>query len=496
MKPLMTDQTDMACGRHINWHSVAFVDDVFRHAFWPAKEFFYELLGAPLGAVLNQPMPASIRRQMWQNGTLRPPSASALPQGPETQWLSEFNTLSPDSQRLLAGYLDPSALHICYEASPALLQFLDSKGITYVDLRLSPVRFLPDVILAMRSNSPQVNAALARIGLQRHEITVEAVKLSASFRHRDRYTPQGNIPRHPGTQMVVVGQTSSDASIIQGNRFVHLRDALPVLAEKLQGKHVLYLRHPSASADHQRSETELLSSLYPALEVTGANGYDLLCCEQSLEFLGLSSGLLQEAAFFGRSATSLLPPICPLAFPDGENADNGYWQITFDTFMSVPFWRCLLGSDEDHGRDTLRNMVPNQLRELHNVWWGYPAHKVKPNDYTRTLVGDVRPELQRVYGVARFILDLMAGPQVSVAVDDVLSRTWRWPNGSLVALQPNGIIMKDHRRAGTWRRLQQADPAYFLLWDDGYWIDFARYAGNGRLVCRNNVGDQFMVAQA
>lgn len=496
MKPLMTDHADMGGARPMTWHSVAFIDDVFRHAFWPAKEFFYELLGAPLGAVLNGPMPQSIRRQMWQNGSLRPPSQSALPQGPETQWLSEFHELEPESQRLLSAHLDPSALHICYEASPGLLRFLESKGITYIDLRLSPVRFLPDVILAMRSNSQQINAALSRIGLPRHEITVEAVKLAASFRHRDRYTPQADIPRHPGEQVVVVGQTSSDASIIHGDRFFHLRDALPVLAQKLRGKHVLYLRHPSSSPEHQRSEVELLASLYPALEVTGANGYDLLCCEQSLEFVGISSGLLQEAAFFGRPTTSLLPPICPLAFGDDEGRDNGYWQITFETLMSASFWRCLFGSEEEHTRDTLRNLVPNQLRELHNVWWGYPAHKIKPNDYTRTLVGDMRPELNRVYGVARFILDLMAGPQNLASMDDVLSRVWRWPNGAVVALQQNGIIMKDGRRAGTWRRLQQQDPAYFLLWDEGFWIDFARYAGNGRLVCRNNLGDQFMVMQA
>ncbi|MCO5733010.1 hypothetical protein [Rhizobium sp. SSA_523] len=496
MKPLMAEHLDMA-GRKtkLGWSSVAFIDDVFRHAFWPAKEFFYELLGAPLTAVMAKAMPQSVRRQMWQAGVLTQ-AGSALPQGPETQWLQEYAALSPQSTSLLSGYIDPTALHISYEASPGLLQFLDASGVTYIDFRLSPVRFLPDVILAMRSNAPQINQALSQIGLPRHEIVKEATKLSASFRHRDRYTPQPDIPRHPGPQLVVVGQTSSDASIISNGRFFRLGDAMDTLAKQAQGKHVLYLRHPSASADHQDSELALLRTLYPRVEVTRSNSYDLLCCEQPLEFVGLSSGLLQEAAFFGRPTTSLLPPICPLAFPGEPATADGYWQITFDTFMSPEFWQRLLGGEEAHPRETLRNIVPNQLRELHNVWWGYPSHKIKPNDYTKALIGDPRKDLQRIHGAARFILDVVAGPQDQVAGDEVTTRAWRWPNNSVVTLEPDGSIRRDNQTAGTWRRLAQADSLYFLVWNEGYWIDVVRYAGNGHLTCRNNIGDSFVVYEA
>jgi hypothetical protein len=490
------DQSDAAgTMAPVQWTSITFIDDVFRHAFWPAKEFFYELLGAPLQAVLGQPMPMSVRRQMWQNGTLRQ-EGSALPKGPETAWLNEYATLSPDSRRTLSAYVDPRALHICYEASPGLLDFLTERGVTYIDIRLSPIRFLPDVVLAITSNSSDIRAKLSRISLPRHEIVTEATKLSAAFRHRDRYVPQANIPRRPGRQVVVIGQTASDASIIVDGRFFHFRDALSTLHQKLQGAHVLYLRHPSASPEHIRSETDLLRGIYPALEVTTANSYDLLCCDQSLEFLGISSGLMQEAAFFGRATTSLLPPVCPLVFSDTPESAQGYAQVTFDTFMDPQFWRCLLGAAEPDHRDTLRTMVPNQLRELHNVWWGYPAHKIKPNDFNRTLTGDIRPELERVYGTTRFVLDIIAGNQPSIVGDDITSRHWRWPSGGVVKLEPDGIVTRDNRKAGTWRRLALSEPAYFLLWDEGFWVDFVRYAGNGRLVCRNNIGGQFAVAQA
>lgn len=497
MRYPFTEQADAAASaRPTSWTSVAFVDDVFRHAFWPAKEFFYELLAAPLQAVLGRPMPQSIRRQMWQNGTLGNSTATALPRGPETQWLAEFRQLTAESRRLLEPYIDPAALHICYEPSPGLLDLLDELGATYIDIRLSPIRFLPDVVLALNSNSPIIRQALSRIGLPRYEIGAEATKLAAAFRHRDRYTPQANLPRRAGAQVVVVGQTASDASIIAGDRFFHFRDASDILQQTLQGKHVLYLRHPSASDAHIRSETDLFRSFYPALEVTTANSYDLLCCDQHLEFLGISSGLLQEAAFFGRQATSLLPPICPLAFDDDASDAKGYAQVTFDTFMDPQFWRCLFGQADVTARDSLRGMTPNQLRELHNVWWGYPAHKIKPNDFTRTLTGDMRPELERVYGATRFVLDIISGQQPSLVSDDITNRGWQWPSGGVVRLQADGIVTRNDRRAGTWRRLALAEPAYFLLWDEGFWIDFVRYGGNERLVCHNNIGGQFSVSEA
>lgn len=475
--------------------SVGFVDDVFRHAFWPAKEFFYEILSGPLSEASGAPCWPSVRNLMWVEGRLTPRSAPAGPVQDDAEWLYHYNELSAEKKNLLLQYIDINSVYICYEASPGLLRFLDEAGIVYVDVRISPLRFLPDILLAMRSNSDSINSLLSGLCLSRKEIEREALLLGASFRHQQRYVSSGAFPEGQGP-LLFVGQTSTDASIIVGQKYFGLRDAPPKATAAFRGRDIIYLRHPMASEQHIRSELQAISSFGPkSLRISEANSYDLLCAEEQFEFFGLSSGLLQEAAFFGKRSTALLPHICPLAFANEAGDVGGYYQFTFETFSDTALWAAVLGKGSFTTRDSVKKLQHNQLRELHDVWWGYAVHKGRSTHYTRAQNRDLHLHMAKLNRNTSFLMDLISSePGQGDGVSDAISsRRWSWVSGGIVTFNPDGIVRRDGERNGVWRRVN-GQSGIVAVWDEGGWIDHIQYGSNGVLNCRNTLGHTFQVS--
>ncbi|MBB5576588.1 MULTISPECIES: hypothetical protein [Rhizobium] len=476
---------------------IAFIDDVFRHSFWPAKEFFYDLLKVPFSKLLAQPPRPSVRQLMWRDGLLTPPSVPAGPQPNEWEWLSQYNSLNDSSKQLLSRYIDPQCLYICYEASPGLLTFLNELGLTYIDIRISPLRFMKDIVLAMRSNSREINAVMSLTSMSRADIEAEALLLASSFRHYDRYrSPPGSHAK--GNDVYFVGQTATDASIIIGKGYFRIADALPILTKELHDQNVHYLPHPSADGAHMQSEMSVLASVSRSLQVESRNSYDILCSDRPATLLGISSGLMQEANLFGKRSVSLLPPACPLFFPEDEDDfESGYYQFSFDTFLSEQFWNAVFKRLPVGWRDSPRAMQPNQLRELHDVWWGYAAHKGRPNDLTRAQTRGLQAQLEHVTKAAQFLMTLIFNPpnDADPIFEQLTGQPWRWVDGSSVSFDTAGRIFKNGQNAGTWRMVAGRSLSACAIWNNGGWMDLLEFdATNNRLRCTNNHGQQFDIS--
>ena len=493
-----TIQYDWTEPRIVIDREVGFIDDVFRHAFWPAKEFFYDLLNVPFCKILQRPPQPSVRRQMWKDGLLTPPTVFAGPGRDESLWLQHYLKMDAPSKALLKRYVKPDIVYLCYEASPALLDLLDEVGVTYIDIRISPLRFMQDIVLALRSNSPGINAVLSLASMTRTDIECEAMMLMASYRHLERYetlpAPSGQPP------VYFVGQTATDASIIVDQGYFRLENALPSLLPRIQGRDVVYLRHPSANEEHSNREIHILRQLAGSLKVSEEASYDILCSERPAEFLGISSGLLQECWFFGKPSTSLIPPVCPLFFPEnGEPKAGEYFQITFDTFLSDKFWASMFTQQVPERRDTPRHMRQNHLRELHNVWWGYAPHKGRANDFTRSQTRELQEKITKLQGLTDLLFS-MVGQEANATDSDVNTaflRSWRWPDGAEVVLAPGGKVMKAGRYCGSWRQLAGRRSAIMISWHGSEWLDMAELAPDMMsLKCRNNIGSTFVVMAA
>ena len=103
---------------------------------------------------------------------------------------------------------------VTYEAPPYLLRLLDGWGCTWLDVRLHPVRFLDDLLFAVRASQPDTQGAVAR---QR------AAGKPADGRTAGLREAMGQLISDatvPEDTLVVVGQRPIDATqIVDGGFF-------------------------------------------------------------------------------------------------------------------------------------------------------------------------------------------------------------------------------------------------------------------------------------
>jgi hypothetical protein len=346
---------------------VGFVDDVLRHSWWPAKEFFYEILQAAMTHGLGIEVHPSLRQRLWAERTITPRSMPAdVTREGDFSWARQYKEMDAETAAMIGGYLDPQMFYFGYEMSPGLRKLLNSQGIRYLDFRISPVRFLPDLAIALCSNDARMNKLLHAICLTRRDISIYAAKLGASYRLKARYGSVWQNTDAP-VPLIFVGQPTDDDAVIVGGRHFDLQEDAASFARQLAGRRISYLPHPNAEPGHIQASIAFLAGFDPAVGVLSSNGYDLLCAEEPADFIGVSSSFLQEAGFFGKSATSILPPICPLNYRDEAVQPEAYYQITFETFTSEGFLGAILGCDRaPPSPSRIAQMQPNNLRELHD----------------------------------------------------------------------------------------------------------------------------------
>lgn len=474
---------------------VGFIDDVFRHEWWPAKEFFIDLLTGPIEAVTSRRPGPSVRRKMWTKGLIdnRSPAAFDAARSTDQRWLQWYETLPESIGKTVLDFVDRSAFHFAYEASPGLCRLLDGAGVRFVDFRISPLRFLPDLVIALRSNEPRINRLLADLALTYQDIRLEAGKLAASYRHLEAYLR----PSHPPGSVYLIGQTPDDASIITNGEFERIGNHLPALASFIAGRPVYYQPHPKAAHAHQVYELTELHRIASHVEISNTNIYDLLSSGRELSVFGLSSGALQEAEFFDKPVLRLLDPICPLEYPDRRSPrSDGYWQVPFETFIDPHFIAALLGARSNIAPTSFRGMRPNYLRELHNAWWGYARHIARPSELSLVQHPDMRVDIRALKSKVEFLAQITTEePRQSLTqLAPLMGHFWRWNDGNRVTFDVSGTVMKAGKRAGIYRRLLGQSHRFIIVWDGAQWLDAVEADSDWNILsCRNNSGATFQI---
>ena len=108
-----------------------------------------------------------------------------------------------------------------YEMPPWLVRLLDDHAVPYVDLRVHPVRFLDDLLFAVRASVPETQAALQPMAVHESEVFATAGLREAMCRFI-------SDARVPDNTLLVAGQRRFDSSQIVGGTFF---DAFPRSAE-------------------------------------------------------------------------------------------------------------------------------------------------------------------------------------------------------------------------------------------------------------------------
>ena len=261
------------------------------------------------------------------------------------------------------------ALVIGYEMPDSVIDALQRLGRPFIDVILHPLRFLPDLVFALRTNVPDFHRHLVAHRLSEAAVARQAGLIQAKAAWM---APPASIP--PGS-VLVLGQVSSDRAMVQPDgRFAQMEDHLARL-HRLCCDHpcVLFKAHPYEAAGTGASGTV---RRLPAIVHTRANFYHLLAQPEIEGVVALNSSGLVEARAFGRRGENLLPFLYDFERERAPDTNGPGDPVALTSAWTEPgFWRRLLDPGlAAPGSDAIGASppwTPNALRRSMNADWGY-----------------------------------------------------------------------------------------------------------------------------
>lgn len=275
-----------------------------------------------------------------------------------------------EAPRELVEWLEPlvhDAFVIGYELPPVMIDALQRLGRPYVDVILHPLRFLPDLVFALRTNVPAYHAVFERFRLREEDVRQQADLICAKAAWM---APP--LPMPPGTALLL-GQVAGDRALVRPDgSFASLADHLDSL-HRLCCDHplVLYKAHPYAGPDDP--STTAVRRL-PAVRETDANFYHLLAQPEIETVVALNSSGLHEARVFGREARPLIPFLYDFGSTEPPGAGLPGAPVPIDgAWTGLEFWECLLAGDGRRAGPPRSSATSwsNVLRRSMNADWGY-----------------------------------------------------------------------------------------------------------------------------
>lgn len=460
------------------FEKILFLDDVARSEFWPAKEFFYDMLRTIIKQSNKITIGASVRKLLENDATMSKLLA-------QIAWEDNYEFLHQEYIDIIQPYISERMLVIGYEMSPSLIQFLSNKNIAWLDFRISPIRFLPDLVIAIRSSLKFINKKLSANSLSKEEVELEATKIAASYRHNENYN---KYPLQYKNTIFVIGQTPKDASIIKNNRYLTLQDFDGQIRLVTNKKEIVYIPHPSSNEIHVEKEVSFLKTINSNVSISHTPLYDLFSLNQDSTFIGISSGGLQEAIFFGKESIILFQPICEVLYRDDKYNSNAFWQIGFSDFLSNDFWRMVLDKKNYRRETSVQKLRKNELRQLHNVWWGYSSINIRNDDVF------LQSNLNTEYKIKQMLKFCFHSPFTnSVNSYGFEGGKYFWIN-RVVNFSKDGKIFCNDIEEGQWLLGSTFEKSIIIIWKNGFWIDKATSINNwNELNCINYLGHKFII---
>jgi hypothetical protein len=269
-------------------------------------------------------------------------------------WAATCNETAPPDALIEAMRPDyERALIIGFELSPLMRSILGSIGSAWVDIEVSPIRFLEDLALIVRFSWP---TDFSHPGL-----LSQAHVQSAVERLRARYGNDASTADLAGA-CVFLAQTRYDKTLIKNGTFFSNSEAVAHVAQALGGRTLVLKPHPLTP------DNPVLSALRQnfGARTTEANIYAILAMASDVRFLTISSSAGIEARLFGHSVEFFHP---------GAHA-SGVGIASLWAHKSAAFWRSALSphlavrSDVDFEE----RVIPDRLRRSLGSW-GWPPQE-------------------------------------------------------------------------------------------------------------------------
>lgn len=292
----------------------------------------------------------------------------------QAQWAASYHRIASGALDYLFTHLPPGCLVLSFEIPPWLVRACTERGVGFLDIRPSPLRFGRDLYIALRCSDAELFRRIGAHVVIEEEIRLEASLLGANVRlHQRRMEDEQNYRFDDlDGALLFVGQAPYDASLLAPDgRSLRCSDFAERLQQLSKGRRLLHKAHPFALAFAQEER--------PALErITGQpvipcqlSAYQILSTHDDIELVGISSGMLQEAPWFDKRSHVLFQPFVPLVAA-GELTGDTYQQLHFQAFLSPAFWHQVLAPERPAPRFVaLPTLAHHHARETLDQWWDY-----------------------------------------------------------------------------------------------------------------------------
>lgn len=254
------------------------------------------------------------------------------------------------------------ALVVGYELPLVFTRALEILRVTWVDLSIHPVRFLPDLMFAFSTNHPEILLEAARDHRASYELEPWAALLVATSTRQ----PQAKLPSKTA---LVVGQVFGDRSLIQDGRFLDLSCFSELVRNAAKNTPITFKPHP-----YQRSDFGLMTTGVPFKDIslTTEPMYALLAHEDVAEVVTVSSSVGIEAPFFGKPVKWLGTSPFRIASDRQNVGPQSHLSIGY-RILHADFWRRVLQPvvPTTKADGAITHYPPNTLRMSLKNFWGY-----------------------------------------------------------------------------------------------------------------------------
>ena len=266
-----------------------------------------------------------------------------------------FENITPNNTSIncVASLFSSYDLVVFYELSDFTRSIVERLEIKFIDLWLSPIRFIEDLKFCAFSNDFDMHETIKRYQINDKKAFDKSKDIIEYFSAENAETSSIH-----NNSMLLVSQLRLDKSVFYENRFLTLLDYKSEISE-LSKKYdqVLLLKHPYNSEEEFNNVVQEFSKI-ENLSVTKENAYKLLSNKNIKHVVAISSSILEEALFFGKKISYLFKPVIPKQY------------ITLDDqIFTLDFWHDLLNIDSSISRKIL--IHDNFLRSQYGRSWGY-----------------------------------------------------------------------------------------------------------------------------
>ncbi|MBO9479409.1 hypothetical protein J7382_17830 [Shimia sp. R11_0] len=300
-----------------------------------------------------------------------------------TQFWFNSEAVTQKSLDYLGQHLKQSDLVVGYELSEQTRALLNRLSVPYVDMWLHQIRFMDDVLFGFNSNNPGIRGKLFNFDLPEDQMYLYADRVRIQT-YRGWRRVEADLLENSA---LFVGQMLNDKSVCANGKMLNLLDFKERVEDVAQKySRIYYARHPYLS----EGDEEILRFVerHPNIELTDIPSYRMLSNPNLAHVFGVSSSVIQEAKYFGKSTEYLFKP----ALTYGDKAAPESYATVFQEFVSPHFWADILSPimlTQDSPKVLFQD-PKDKIRDMLGFYWSYAD--IDKTEHTRQRVNhSLRP---------------------------------------------------------------------------------------------------------